>query len=1073
MNIPRKILFLLLALSLLLPPLMAGAMTLDPGECPKNPTAIGYGPHDWVFISAQEANCQHPYRETYRCSYCGKTETVEYGDKTGHDFTQEVKQPTCTADGYQRLRCTVCGEISRSVTLPATGHKPVTQRGKDATCTKDGYTASSVCGVCGTVLSVQEKIPALGHDWGRVRTLIPATCVERGMDERKCIRCGEEEYVYTDYGEHDWGYWRVHKATCTEPGVKTRSCRRCDKKETETVPIDPTAHDWGEWVIVRGPTGSQEGLEECVCKNNSFHILQQSIPAVRGSRPAISVVISADVDAGIGQRYKGGMVTFHYRVTNIGQCPVYIIWPEDAGPLSHDVSAPNGRVSTVGADFQEGWSLLFPGYKFPGGWLLLYPGESYTELRDDPVFSEDVERGCLLDVEYVEYAYYFDDDGTFGSIRASSNKATVPLTYPLEGGDRPALTLSYLYDDNWHRDPYPTGTDTFEAEDVVYAEGLLTNSGNVPLEVVCYYTAAGVKDMVVYWARFNPGDAQMAGWGGMPIGDYITPGTETDDLLGVVTISFYYVGYDPASFVDKDNPGTPLCRSETITRAWNVRKKQPHADISLTLSAEWDAGEGKRYVGEVVTIRYEVTNTGDCPVYTLWLPDVDPNAHDASAPNGRMEDESLRYAGGVALLNPGETFTAMLDVPVTEADVINNHLSIKKIASAKYYRADGELRTHRAISNELIVHLTYLFADSPGAEPGITLTWLYDSDGKEPYPDGQSVFDPDDSVYTHYALVNSGNVFLTLVMYARVEGADEMHWPVDLTAGPGESFEGRWYSGYCVSDMIEPGTGSDDLSGLVNITMYCVGYQLNEWSDEPETDKELCRSNVITRTLAVKKPEDGPIQWTAPEESQLAVRIERDWIIGQNDPAGLQLTEDWYTAITVENTGTVDVDAYTLHVDFAATGDIAHLYDIATDGASWYEYAFDGGIPAGKTREVWWTQCPHGVVFDTDVARGYVMACASVRWTDPDSGRERVAYSDFLVLPVIDKTGLVLQKSVSNTPANGRWFTAGETVAWKLTVTNNSAETIYHVAVSDRGEAVGAFDEIAPGETKECAVPGY
>ena len=95
----------------------------------------------------------------------------------------------------------------------------------------------------------------------------------------------------------------------------------------------------------------------------------------------------------------------------------------------------------------------------------------------------------------------------------------------------------------------------------------------------------------------------------------------------------------------------------------------------------------------------------------------------------------------------------------------------------------------------------------------------------------------------------------------------------------------------------------------------------------------------------------------------------------------------------------------------------------------------------------------------------------TVNWTDPDSEEEKTAFAGPLSLKVISKTGLLVKKSVANSPANGEYFTAGETVKWSLTVTNNSKEPIKNVTVTDKGKVVGTFSEIAPGETASCTVP--
>ena len=110
------------------------------------------------------------------------------------------------------------------------------------------------------------------------------------------------------------------------------------------------------------------------------------------------------------------------------------------------------------------------------------------------------------------------------------------------------------------------------------------NTGNVPLHVLRYYTAEGASTGSSY-IDFSADTPRGKSWeqaiGRNNLGTAIKPGTETADLLGTVNVSFYYVGYDPATFVDRNNPGTELCRTETVSRVWKVRKSGGETDPEL------------------------------------------------------------------------------------------------------------------------------------------------------------------------------------------------------------------------------------------------------------------------------------------------------------------------------------------------------------------------------------------------------------------------------------------------------------------------------------------------------------
>ena len=174
----------------------------------------------------------------------------------------------------------------------------------------------------------------------------------------------------------------------------------------------------------------------------------------------------------------------------------------------------------------------------------------------------------------------------------------------------------------------------------------------------------------------------------------------------------------------------------------------------------------------------------------------------------------------------------------------------------------------------------------------------------------------------------------------------------------------------------------------------------------------------------------------------------------------------------MRNEGPVDVDEYTLHVDFVADDEWMHTIAPFTDGATWYEDTFTGGITA-LTEQHLWSWSPYGEITAQDVERGYVYAIASVKWVDPDSGKDRVAYSSPLYLPVISQTGLLLQKGIAHGPVNGQYFQQDEAIDWTLTATNTSQEVIRNVTVYDQGQVVGQFAEIAPGNTVTCTVPPH
>ena len=121
-----------------------------------------------------------------------------------------------------------------------------------------------------------------------------ATTAHKFADEftchdRTCKDCGSVEKATT---EHSWGEWvTVREPSCTEKGVQTRECDNCGDTETADLPAKghtyadeftchdrvctvedcghiekaTTAHNFGDWEIVKEPTCTEEGLKERIC----------------------------------------------------------------------------------------------------------------------------------------------------------------------------------------------------------------------------------------------------------------------------------------------------------------------------------------------------------------------------------------------------------------------------------------------------------------------------------------------------------------------------------------------------------------------------------------------------------------------------------------------------------------------------------------------------------------------------------------------------------------------------------------------------------------------------------------
>ena len=140
---------------------------------------------------------------------------------------------TCTTDGTQTRKCSVCGK-TESRTIKAPGHKFTNwTTTKKATCTIDG-TQTRKCSVCGKTET--KPIAKLSHSYKT--TVVKPTCTAKGYTLHKCTKCGYSyKDTYTNTIAHKFSVWKTTKAaTPVSTGTQTKTCSLCKKTQTRTLP---------------------------------------------------------------------------------------------------------------------------------------------------------------------------------------------------------------------------------------------------------------------------------------------------------------------------------------------------------------------------------------------------------------------------------------------------------------------------------------------------------------------------------------------------------------------------------------------------------------------------------------------------------------------------------------------------------------------------------------------------------------------------------------------------------------------------------------------------------------------
>ena len=134
---------------------------------------------------------------------------------------------------------------------------------KPATCEKTGL-KERFCTDTDCNKKEIRKIPALGHDL-KETVITEPTCGTAGSKEVTCSRCDfKDTKEIPATGAHAYGDWVIVKeATCTEEGLRTQTCANCGDVKKEVLPkVD---HTWNEGEVSKQPTCTEDGIKTFTC----------------------------------------------------------------------------------------------------------------------------------------------------------------------------------------------------------------------------------------------------------------------------------------------------------------------------------------------------------------------------------------------------------------------------------------------------------------------------------------------------------------------------------------------------------------------------------------------------------------------------------------------------------------------------------------------------------------------------------------------------------------------------------------------------------------------------------------
>lgn len=122
-------------------------------------SALGHSFGEWTTVT--EADCDHAGERVRECQVCGEKQS-EAILPTGHTYTNQVVEPTCTEGGHTVYTCTCCDHSYISDLTEALGHDHVATV-VEPTCTEGGWTEHA-CSHCGDSY-ITDPTEALGHKW--------------------------------------------------------------------------------------------------------------------------------------------------------------------------------------------------------------------------------------------------------------------------------------------------------------------------------------------------------------------------------------------------------------------------------------------------------------------------------------------------------------------------------------------------------------------------------------------------------------------------------------------------------------------------------------------------------------------------------------------------------------------------------------------------------------------------------------------------------------------------------------------------------------------------------------------
>lgn len=193
------------------------------------------------------------------CPNCGKEnpEEVMFCGECGAPFPEPTTEPVPAKKKKKPipkkmilivsvLCCAIAvavGVLVFLITYECPHKKTVDLPAVAPTCTQTGLTVGKQCAKCDAIISPQQTVPALGHEYAAEEIIKQSTCAEKGIKRKTCSRCGKTEDTELPFSnDHTFTETVTQEATCTEYGEIRLTCKTCGYQTTKRT--DLTDHSY-------------------------------------------------------------------------------------------------------------------------------------------------------------------------------------------------------------------------------------------------------------------------------------------------------------------------------------------------------------------------------------------------------------------------------------------------------------------------------------------------------------------------------------------------------------------------------------------------------------------------------------------------------------------------------------------------------------------------------------------------------------------------------------------------------------------------------------------------------------